>query len=446
MRTRDAIFGATLALALFGSPCAAQYFDQTVGPVGAVSGQSFRDTATIPMHIDRIEVAYDSTLNGIRLQYSDVTRTSSSLSQWLGSSLGTPATFDVPLGDYLAAVDVYYDPDPMQVFAVTVHTAGGVSQTMGTTRGIMATLSLAGHELVGFSGTDLSAGISSLAAIARPAWECDQFHSRSLQISAREVVELGGHISQVRIREELVDVQGVPVLSATGVRIRGRDASGEDLGWQPWIGSSSGGVARNLSIPMDDALWEMRVGFAPGSEDVHQLFLGTRNGASVSAGDLQQVTSFYESFDHHEIVGFFGDFQTLFNGIGMIQRPIAARSWQTGTGCASTGLEPGLSVDQPRIGGTFGYWVNGPANTAGAVMLSFQSINVPLWNCILSVSPFFNVPLTTDATGVHRSSIPLTDQWYWVGLPLYVQALMFDAGPTSPISLSDSYGMLFGGI
>lgn len=452
MKAHKALSTAIFGLAVLASPLSAQHFDTSAGPAGVQvpSPPYFSEQLAAAQHIDQIEVAVGAAIHGIRIRSTDVTRSSSTLSAWLGSLSGPSATFDVPVNDRLEAVDVYFDSVAQLITALTFRTRGGSSRTFGSPLGTPQTLAITDHEVVGFLGTESPSGITSLWTYCRPVWESTQWYTASGDYSEIETVALYGNISQVRVREDVVSLGGSSVLAPTGIRLRGRGRDGTDLGWMPWLGSNAGGVVRNLSIGQDDYVREIVIGYA-GTTPFHvlplELTFVTNQGASVAAGTPQPQSETITVDAHHELTGMFVEHFSAFSTIGVFQRPIAARTWQAGSGCpGSSGLEPALTVATPYLGGTFGFQVSGPADTAGAILLDFQTTSLPLWTCTLSVGLSTSIAMTTDALGNYDSSIALTDQWYWVGLPLYAQALLFDGNATSPISASDSYGMLFGGI
>ncbi|MEM7199219.1 MAG: jacalin-like lectin [Planctomycetota bacterium] len=448
MNTRSRLVVAlAFGLGVCSSVTHAQHFDTVSALAGATSGAPFDRKVPGSQHIDQVEVFYTGVVRGIRFRSSDVARTTSSIAL-AGSTGGTQGVFQIAPGDYLESIVVNHDASRTQIYAVTLSTRSGQTTSFGTPSayGTTTPLALAGHEIVGFVGY-ASPFIIGLSVYLRPAWESTPGTPWNVVAGSSPptaVASLTQHISKVQ-----VEYISFPVFYLVRIRFEMRDDQGAVTGWMPWLGKSfytGAEITRTLAIAPDDALQQVEIG--PSESTANHIRFTTRNGSSlkVGSGGFENV---YSADTHHELVGWFGQPSTTIgiDAFGVIQRPLAARTWQVGGGCpASSGLVPGFQVDVPRIGGAYGLQVDGAAGVSGAVLLDVQSIDAPLWSCRLFVSPTLNLPITLDASGRFSTSTTLTNQWSWVGLPLYAQAVLLDGSAGAPISASDAYGMLFGGV
>ncbi|MEM7200663.1 MAG: jacalin-like lectin [Planctomycetota bacterium] len=445
------LFAVVFGLGAFSTVANAQLFDQKQGPYGSTLGSAFDEIAAGGLHIDQIDVIHNFAVHGLRFHYSDPQRTTRSQSPWLGSNLGVPTAFQIAAGDYLAEIDMWYE-GPL-VRALTLRTQAGQSASYGsaTPTSAMVTLALADHEIVGFHGV-ASPALSSLGVHLRPAWEVTMAPVQTLVtgVRVRHVASPRAHISEVHLAEKWFQFGGP---SFTGIRYVVRDEFGATIATTPWHGDSTT-VPVKLIIPNDDYL-EQVVIYSTGTW-IFGIRLNTRKGRSQSVGSgASRSANTFTASPHHELVGHFGEedpgspqWGTApgFVSLGFVERPLAARTWQFGTGCPdSTGVAPTLQVDTPRIGGALGLHVIGPSGTAGVALMDLQPASLALGSCTLLVGPVLRIPVQLDATGRSSYALPI-DNWSWVGGTLYAQAFLLDGLSGNPGSLTEAYGLTIGGI
>ncbi|MEM7200660.1 MAG: jacalin-like lectin [Planctomycetota bacterium] len=449
MNSRSSTLAVAVALGL-GTLCPvanAQLFDQSQGPFGTTSGTPFDQVVAAGWHIDRVEVAHAVTVSGLRFQSSDVMRTTTAISPWLGTSFGNVDAFQISPGDYLESIDLWHSTLG-DVYTITLRSRAGNTASYGLpqTSAPDASLYLSGHEIAGFHGSASVLQLASLGAHLRPAWETTAGPVDPGGVGNGEavVVDLGTHIAEMQMRLS-------PTEELARISYHMRDDQGRLAGWTPEHGGARSVYSELGAVPHDD-YFESMVVHTLGANIVG-LELVTRQGLLLFGGTSGDGSTTLTTSPGHEIVGHFGvpssATQPHFTSLGLVQRPLAARSWQIRQGCAgSSGQVPSLTLEPPRVATGMSVTIAGTPGTFGAVFLDPQVVSIPLGACSLGVNPGGNIPFILPASGTFDWRTVFGTSaghfgWNWVGLQMSAQALVVDS---SEFSVSEARTMIFGGI
>ncbi len=158
--------------------------DTVQAPVGnTLSGTAFDQRAPADRRIGSLTANTNPALLGLLMGYEQRSGTATGASSQIGTAGGVSANFVIADEDYLATVDVWYDPTT--ILAVALETKNGLRQEFGpTTAGTLHHFTAPlGDEIVGLVGTD-SGVLRSLGVVTRPAMASHHFFGTACPTTA----------------------------------------------------------------------------------------------------------------------------------------------------------------------------------------------------------------------------------------------------------------------
>ena len=432
-RSLRALGHSILAVTVLAGLTCAQ--DVKQGPFGGAGGSAFDRIAPQGAHISSVMVRAGSNIDNLRLLYSDVKGAPAGDTGWIGTSTGgTLSTFTIPANDYLERVELWQGG---VVDRIRLTTRAGLTATYGGFVSTLASMSLAGHEIIGFHGR-VGNLVDALGVTLRPAWVARLGAFGGAGGTAfTHVAPAGTHISSVLVRAG----SNIDNLRFTYV-----DSNLQPAGDTGWFGTSMGGTLSTFTVPGGDYLERIEL-WQGGAVD--RIRLTTHAGVTATYGSF--VSTYADmTIACHEIVGFFGGIGNLVDRLGVVLRPVGGVFAKYGLGCPGTGnLVPNHfgGATAPDVGKTISWSVdNARPNAIGALFIGTVRTNLSLaglgmGTCVALTNMVTSLPISTNASGVGNLPVTVNVSYAFIGVHLVTQIALVDPGTATSLKVVTSNGL-----